>query len=1392
MTKHQGTFTRRIGLLIVLPLLLLALLAPGPLTAPAAGGTHPPLARLAYADTIDLSSTTESGPGYTVDGTTKPYNNPAWGVADPNRILHFTAGASGKSYLITQTGIRNPAPDPLAPKQETGIFGSIIIDDNVAVRLVFSGVDHTGYVRLSPGAKLDLRLEGQNYVRRHITVPPDTSLAVATLTGLDADGLLTLSPLNKNPDSAASIGGDGGPAGEITINSGTISITARSTGAGIGGAGVAAATGHGFPGGNTTINGGVISISQYGSGNDPVRAGAGIGGGTSVGQDTTQPGPHGGVITINDGLVTVRQYGMGSAIGGGAHGTAGDITIKGGTVDAEVMPVSNAESSAIGAAAGTSNPGNNNITIAGGTVRAVTSDVGAGIGDVNGGRPVIITITGGDVTAKSVAGSGIGAYTAHKDDLITLTGGTVIATSAKGAAIGDTAGGQSPMCLGSGANVRAYSGQTVAAWSVKDNQCDGYYVNARLDKVLSTTQPATLVAHATDNNGPLSSTMTLPAGYPNFGFASQYGHPRFYNIQAATTTTPLGTLVRSKDSNPAVYSIHDVNSYHPHLTSTTEGVLPVKLSPVSPGIPFVTDVTQTTATFHSVHQMVVSGTFVAGGFIHAGSDLVDNQGKLKAADAKTIDWAAFSANEITADVSGLAPGRTYYMQTFVTTSSGQFFSVVVKFTTAYETRLDLSATTASGGGYTVTGVGTGDEYATRFPAADATIDSPTGVLTFTGEADARTYSLVQSGVLAAPADPAAPKRGTAIFREVVIPNGVNVTLALESIDLIGTIRLEGGATATLVVGNDTADSYVRKGIFVPLAASLTIDAAPGASSSALTVTAEGTSAAAIGSPAGLTGGAIAIRGGAVTASSRDGAGIDGTISIDARAHVHAYSASSPAIKAGSAGNLGDAYLLNARLDQPLPVTGPAEILVFPDGYDQSRPADRIDTLTLPGGTGSGGGTPGWRSFAYTAGAEPRTDNLYANLGFSQTLGRVDYRVIDALTDNAKPIPASTSANVVEVKLRQAPVAGTVSVAGIGQDQADLTSTGHRLGGQQFVSGGFVYSPVVDPHLQDPPPPAPVYLPWAATTFTPAPVTVNTSESGLLVPNTRYQVNAFLIAEVDLYLDQPVGQATILSDPAEFVTLPRIAGADAAHGDIEGEALVSAVFDGGHEAIAVTVTWSMGLLKAGSAELSFVQGQFGFDGFTGWPVTGLVPGHTYDVAIQVTNETGADELTIRYQVPYAFSFYKVDPANHPLVGVSFTLSACTPDCGEPDYATTSHGSGLVSFVGLDAGTYLLKETATLPGYALPPGAWLINFDPASDTPVVITATSGDGVSLPPAFKVGTGTYDGYLVLPNYAETLMPELGGPGSYATVILGVLLVGCAVAFSIHRHPTNPTKTSL
>ena len=227
-------------------------------------------------------------------------------------------------------------------------------------------------------------------------------------------------------------------------------------------------------GGTITINGGTITAKASSTGG----AGAGIGG---------DEGGYAGTIIINGGIVTASggydstKRATGAGIGGGYLSTGGTVKITGGTVTAYSGPQSSWIDQMHAAAIGTGGCSMaygeskiNSITI-GGTARvtAIGQKGGCGIGAGNNGHVGTIEITGGNVTATGStstsgygedAGAGIGTCSTGECDLISISGGTVMAIGAE-----QSAGiGEGSALNGTTVNIVRITGGTVTAKALKN------------------------------------------------------------------------------------------------------------------------------------------------------------------------------------------------------------------------------------------------------------------------------------------------------------------------------------------------------------------------------------------------------------------------------------------------------------------------------------------------------------------------------------------------------------------------------------------------------------------------------------------------------------------------------------------------------------------------------------------------------------------------------------------------------------------------------------------------------------------------------------------------------------------------------------------------------------
>ena len=181
------------------------------------------------------------------------------------------------------------------------------------------------------------------------------------------------------------------------------------------------------------INAGGAAIQTSGGGNVTIEL---------DGKNTVKSGSnHAGVEKNNSGKLTITDdnktagsleatggEGGGAGIGGGVGSNGSDITISGGTVNANGG--TNAAGIGGGAKDDAINGGNgSNIIISGGTVTANGGEGGAGIGGGKGSNGSDITISGGTVNAKGgTDAAGIGGGSNGNGSNITISGSTTTAT----------------------------------------------------------------------------------------------------------------------------------------------------------------------------------------------------------------------------------------------------------------------------------------------------------------------------------------------------------------------------------------------------------------------------------------------------------------------------------------------------------------------------------------------------------------------------------------------------------------------------------------------------------------------------------------------------------------------------------------------------------------------------------------------------------------------------------------------------------------------------------------------------------------------------------------------------------------------------------------------------
>jgi len=129
--------------------------------------------------------------------------------------------------------------------------------------------------------------------------------------------------------------------------------------------------------------------------------------------------------------------------------------------------------------------------------------------------------------------------------------------------------------------------------------------------------------------------------------------------------------------------------------------------------------------------------------------------------------------------------------------------------------LDLSTiTNTNNTSYTVEGAM--DPYVPE----KSPITSPLGTLIFKPGANGKAFRIMQSLTPNNPTANKEPKYGSTYIKHIIVNDGADITLVLDSIHLIGNITLEDGAAVTIKLDGV---SYIRSSILVPEGAALVID-----------------------------------------------------------------------------------------------------------------------------------------------------------------------------------------------------------------------------------------------------------------------------------------------------------------------------------------------------------------------------------------------------------------------------------------------------------------------------------------------------------------------------------------------------------------------------------------
>ena len=1271
---------------------------------------------------IDLSETTAGkGTEYTVGGTPQtPYSaqyggSPGGATGGSGQTLTFGAGADGKTYELTQSGVRASPPSPARPKEDTSIFNSIVVPTGVTVTLVAEGIDLPGRITLQGNANVTLLLGAASFTQG-VTAPAGTTLTIdsAAAPGSSSGSFTATGTLDS---FYAAIGGGNSTeiisdSGAITINGGT--VTAQTTGSSY-----AAAIGGGWKGrGDVTINGGTVTAASAWNG-------AGIGSGWNY-NHTNAAGPNA-------------------------------ITITGGTVTATApVTVTNGNTAGIGGAGNTTTTGAcGNVLISGGTVRA-QGVCGIG-GSGNGGGT--ITITGGAInaTASGTGSAGIGSSSSAVGNDIVITGGTVTARGATGGA-GIGRGNSCPrggtVTIGKNASIQAYTtystGTTIGKPAIdagQNNAGDGCYVNALLSNLTSwganvPSRTLRVYADISKAGGELA-VLTVPApASVLFGFQLP-GHDarQDYYIEVYNGVVLAGILLRSADDSADIYSMHTLTDYNAHVSSLVaagSGILPVKLIPR-----YIAAYRPNGGTGAAYYQDTGAGVGSSGSYTIrtlAQTGLTPPEGM------------SFAGWNTSASGGGQAftPGQN------VGTAGN-----LILYAQWVERPLDLSETTAGKGTeYTVGGMAQ-TPYSTQFGGAPGGPTSGSGqTLTFGAGANGKTYEIIQSGVRDPLTAPARPKESTSIFDSIVISTGVTVTLKLKGIDLPGRITLQGTANATLLLDSDS----FTQGVTVPAGTTLAIDSAvaPGSTSGSLTATAPDDNSAAIGGLNTQSGGALTIHGGTVTAQTTGascgaaiGGGADapgGTITItggavkatavgiaigggygnsgtngyapaslyiDAAARVEATSIygsyHQPAIEANT--NLGTGYYVNAVIttnEARWPDDGNRTLRVY---ADRTKAGGVLATLDV-----------GYycASFAFQIPGHDSQRDYYIEVYNGGTLDGILLRDADdeldiysmvAFNDYDSHAAPFSSAGKGFLPVRMATAnPGTPSAANITKTAADFQSTGQNLVISSYIDGGFLFStsPAVNGSGRLS---SGAAVQWSGG-FSSGTIT---EPSSALAPNTKYYLQTWL--STDLF-------GMRYSGAVSFTTLPSITSGSAALGADTTQALLSAAFAGGQEALSVKIYYDTGPVNPSTSPcVTLTGGDYDHTGFTDYELTGLTPGSTYNIRIVLTNAQGPDtrELT-----------YTASPLINVSVPVKLVFAAFEGDRGAvtaPGYYIENNGEAdvvvtLKSFAVEDPGGVTLTASPAAQDDLGLKFAW-------SGPPSAAFATNGSGWLVPSAANVALG-------------------------------------------------------
>ena len=374
----------------------------------------------------------------------------------------------GKTVILDELSITSSSKAPVSIAANSNLI--LQTNNNLDTTLNINSASNThAAVELGNNASITLKKEQNKNCKLNIThsgtgagIGGSQSSNISG-TNIVVDGAILDITMSNSAGGAGIGSGYGGSIGTITVNSGTISVSAIK-GAGIG-SGVKLNSTEGSCGA-ISITGGTITATN--------KVGAGIGTGCE--------GRVNGNINISGGTITVTKNGSGAVgdltsgdgggIGTGAYGTvSGNINITGGTITTTTGSGSGIGGGYQGTITGTigiSGQAKLDLTAGGGagigagyrgtsgaiTINLDTSDTskyyiktkctdGAGIGSGKGGTCGNITINGGKITTENVAdstqnwvggGAGIGSGTKYESST-QASCGTITISPASGKSI---------------------------------------------------------------------------------------------------------------------------------------------------------------------------------------------------------------------------------------------------------------------------------------------------------------------------------------------------------------------------------------------------------------------------------------------------------------------------------------------------------------------------------------------------------------------------------------------------------------------------------------------------------------------------------------------------------------------------------------------------------------------------------------------------------------------------------------------------------------------------------------------------------------------------------------------------------------------------------------------